>query len=123
MLAPGGLLMYSTCTFAPQEDETQAAKLLANHPEIELLPLDVPFGSPGEANRCGGFALDVSRVRRIWPNQGGEGHFMALFKKSEESKAPHHAKKKRVSTEKQTGCRLESFSKELFSGSCRALDP
>ena len=34
------------------------------------------------ANRTGGLPLDVSKVRRIWPCQGGEGHFMARLVKA-----------------------------------------
>ena len=81
MLAPGGQLVYSTCTFAPEEDEGQVAALLQRHPEFTLADalgnVDYTFGSEGEANRTGGLPLDVSKVRRIWPCQGGEGHFMA----------------------------------------------
>ena len=35
-LAPGGQLVYSTCTFAPEEDEGQVAAFLQRHPEFEL---------------------------------------------------------------------------------------
>ena len=80
-LAPGGQLVYSTCTFAPEEDEGQVAAFLQRHPEFELADalgnVDYTFGSEGEANRTGGLPLDVRKVRRIWPCQGGEGHFMA----------------------------------------------
>ena len=41
-----------------------------------------PSGSPGEENRTGGLPLDVSLVRRIWPCQGGEGHFVARLVKA-----------------------------------------
>lgn len=86
MLAPGGEIVYSTCTFAPEEDEGQAAAFLARHPEFQLADVlgnvDYTFGSPGEANRTGGLPLDVNLVRRIWPCQGGEGHFIARFVKA-----------------------------------------
>ena len=85
-LAPGGELVYSTCTFAPEEDEGQVAAFLQRHPEFTLADVlgnvDYPFGSEGEANRTGGLPLDVSKVRRIWPCQGGEGHFMARLVKA-----------------------------------------
>ena len=88
VLAPGGQLAYSTCTFAPEEDEAQVAAFLARHPEFELADalgnVDYTFGSEGEANRTGGLPLDVSKVRRIWPCQGGEGHFMARLVKAGE---------------------------------------
>ena len=86
MLRPGGKLLYSTCTFAPEEDEGQVAAFLARHPEFALAHVfgrvDYSFGSAGEANRTGGLPLDVSKVRRIWPCQGGEGHFMARLVKA-----------------------------------------
>ena len=86
VLAPGGQLVYSTCTFAPEEDEGQVAAFLQRHPEFELADalgnVDYTFGSAGEANRTGGLPLDVSKVRRIWPCQGGEGHFMARLVKN-----------------------------------------
>ena len=85
VLAPGGQLVYSTCTFAPEEDEGQVAAFLARHPEFALADalgnVDYTFGSAGEANRTGGLPLDVTKVRRIWPCQGGEGHFMARLVK------------------------------------------
>ena len=85
-LAPGGELVYSTCTFAPEEDEAQVGAFLARHPEFTLLPVleyaAAPFGHPGEANRCGAHPFDVSLVRRIWPCDGGEGHFIARLRKA-----------------------------------------
>ena len=85
-LAPGGQLVYSTCTFAPEEDEAQVAAFLQRHPEFALADVlgnvDYTFGSAGEENRTGGLPLDVSKVRRIWPCQGGEGHFMARLVKA-----------------------------------------
>ena len=85
-LAPGGEMIFSTCTFAPEEDEEQVAAFLQRHPEFTLADVfgnvDYSFGSPGEANRTGGLPLDVSKVRRIWPCQGGEGHFIARLVKA-----------------------------------------
>ena len=85
-LKEGGRLVYSTCTFAPEEDEGQVAAFLQRHPEFTLADVlgnvDYSFGSEGEANRTGGLPLDVSKVRRIWPCQGGEGHFMARLVKA-----------------------------------------
>ena len=86
-LAPGGLLVYSTCTFAPEEDEGQVGRFLALHPEFELLDCGVSFGAPGEENRCGEHPFPAGLTRRIWPAQGGEGHFMAKLKKSPEAPA------------------------------------
>ena len=39
MLRPGGQLLYSTCTFAPNEDEEVVSYLLENRPDMELMEL------------------------------------------------------------------------------------
>ena len=59
---------------------------MQRHPEFTLADalgnVDYTFGSEGEANRTGGLPLDVTKVRRVWPCQGGEGHFMARLVKA-----------------------------------------
>ena len=94
LLAPGGVLVYSTCTFAPAEDEAQIAAFLARHPEFTLCDLSgCGFGRPGEENRApAGFAAGC--CRRIWPADGGEGHFMAKLQKAADAEAPSTPKVK-----------------------------
>lgn len=81
-LRPGGRLVYSTCTFAPEEDEAQVGEFLARHAEFSTVPCGVGFGSPGEAARCGEHPFCAQHTRRIYPCHGGEGHFMAVLEKS-----------------------------------------
>ena len=45
------------------------------------------FGAPGEENRCGEHPSPAGLTRRIWPAQGGEGHFMAKLRKSPDAPA------------------------------------
>lgn len=74
MLCPGGVLVYSTCTFAPAEDEDMIRWLLDKYPDLTLQPIDTA-------------ALDISdgEIRgtgRIYPHrQRGEGHFVARLMK------------------------------------------
>ncbi len=57
MLKPGGVLVYATCTFAPQENEQNAAWLVQEYPSLRL-----------------------TAQEQIWPHlQRGEGHFAARF--------------------------------------------
>ena len=73
MLKPGGRLVYSTCTFAPEEDEMTVAAFLEAHPEFEPEELEVPWFVPVEN---GG--------HRLWPHKLlGEGHFAAVLRKKE----------------------------------------
>lgn len=89
-LAPGGVLLYSTCTFSPEENEMQIGKFLQTHPNFTLCDamqgVNDPFGSPGEENRMGEYSYPVHYTRRIWPCQGGEGHFIAKLQKQGEAR-------------------------------------
>ncbi|MBQ8647762.1 MAG: RsmF rRNA methyltransferase first C-terminal domain-containing protein [Oscillospiraceae bacterium] len=93
-LTEGGLLVYSTCTFAPEEDEMQVGAFLERHPEFELLDCGVEYGCAGEKNRCGEFQYAVEKTRRIWPCNGGEGHFMARLRKNSRGEGEKDARLK-----------------------------
>ena len=63
MLKPGGVLVYSTCTFNALENEKTIEDFLQNHPEFTF-----------------------EKSLRIWPHKDkGEGHFAARLVKSGES--------------------------------------
>lgn len=96
LLAPGGVLVYSTCTFAPAEDEAQIAAFLAKHPEFTLCDLSgCSFGRPGEGNRAPDHPdFHAEYTRRIWPADGGEGHFMAKLQKAADAEMPNQPKVK-----------------------------
>lgn len=113
LLAPGGVLVYSTCTFAPAEDEAQIAAFLVRHPEFTLCDLSgCGFGRPGEENRApAGFAAGC--CRRIWPADGGEGHFMAKLQKAADAEAPNPPKVKPSKAVKPPAEWLE-FAKAYF---------
>lgn len=77
MLKPGGMLLYSTCTFSVLEDENTIACLLSQHPEMQLLEL------PKKAGFQDGIA-PYPQCIRIYPHRvEGEGHFLALLQKKE----------------------------------------
>ena len=82
MLKPGGMLLYSTCTFSRLEDEDNVNFLLESHPEMELVPFNLA-SVPGSADGIG-----LNGCMRLFPHRmKGEGHFLALLrKKSEGSK-------------------------------------
>lgn len=83
MLAPGGRLIYSTCTFAPCENEG-VAEYIMDMPDMRLVPIDMPYFS-GANGKWIGSDKDFSGAKRIFPHKNkGEGHFLALFEKSGE---------------------------------------
>ena len=72
LVRPGGRLVYSTCTFAPEEDEGAVAAFLEAHPEFEPEVIAAPWFVPVEN---GG--------HRMWPHKLlGEGHFAAVLRKN-----------------------------------------
>ena len=69
----GGRLVYSTCTFAPEEDEETVAAFLEAHPEFTPEPVEAPWFVPGE-----------NASYRMWPHKLlGEGHFAAVLRKTQ----------------------------------------
>lgn len=86
MLKPGGTMLYSTCTFAPAENERTITHLLRERPEMEIIPMEEYEGfAPGLTSFDGEeFHESCQLCRRIWPHKmAGEGHFLALLHKKE----------------------------------------
>lgn len=75
MLKPGGLLLYSTCTFSPKEDEENIRFILSEAPELEAVPIPLEHGfSRG---------TDETSIRLFPWKLRGEGHFTALLRKKD----------------------------------------
>lgn len=90
MLKPGGSMLYSTCTFSPEENEGTIAYLLENYPEFHVVnPLEgrekdgvsydgFSFGRPEWVNG----PEELKNCIRLWPHKiNGEGHFITLLQK------------------------------------------
>jgi 16S rRNA (cytosine1407-C5)-methyltransferase len=81
MLRVGGRLVYSTCTFAPEENEMLIARMLERYGEaLEL----VPAAGANGLTQYGELTLDprVAGCRRLWPQRDGcEGFFAAIVEK------------------------------------------
>lgn len=90
MLKPGGRLAYSTCTFAPEEDEGTVLRFLEKHPEF-VIDLEIDYEkyyqmgfSQGYSEWIGDSTKAVANTIRIFPHKvEGEGHYIAVFRKKE----------------------------------------
>lgn len=86
MLQPGGLMLYSTCTFAPAEDEEVISWLLKERPELSLVPMTEYEGFSKGVPAWGDGNPELEKCVRIFPHKmSGEGHFLALLKKEGQS--------------------------------------
>ena len=81
MLRPGGRLVYSTCTFSPEENEGSVAAFLRRHPDYRVERVTAPWFAPGRPEWGGGDPA-LAGTFRLWPHKlKGEGHFAAVLRR------------------------------------------
>jgi len=117
MLKPGGELIYSTCTFAPEEDEQVVAWLLENYPTLSVVPIDKPAGVDDGRPEWADGNLDLTKTARLFPHHlEGEGHFIAKFKLADEAIAESQERKVAQSNLTPEQQKLwQTFQAELLS--------
>ncbi|CAG7650898.1 Ribosomal RNA small subunit methyltransferase F [Paenibacillus allorhizosphaerae] len=98
MLRMGGRLVYSTCTFSPEENEAIIAEFLDEHPAFEVVPAIAGHAgfAPGRPDwlASGRYARagEVAGTARLWPHRlRGEGHYAAVLRHRGEADAPRAA--------------------------------
>jgi len=110
MLKPGGRLVYSTCTFAPQENEGAVSRFVESHPAFSVVAVDAPWFDPGRPAWTADPAEGIERTFRLWPHKlRGEGHYAAVLEK----KRPPCAK----------GAAEQSEAGGLYAGKMTATPP
>ena len=156
LVRPGGYLAYSTCTFAPQEDEAVIERFLrlsqqrgeycfeiaaiehlagldpgrpewipaASNPMAEEAEAWAAITGEGKAGRANAVsaARSLAQARRIWPHRSpGEGHFIALLRRSDggasrhTSRPPTHSKRGKTNLDQAQAVRLfMAFVQETF---------
>lgn len=104
-LRQGGVLVYSTCTFSYDEDEGVVKGFLRAHPEFVQEEIPAEFGRRD---------LDGGPGRRIYPMDGGEGHFVARFRRVGENSPA--AGEHRDVLKGQAAAMARELISELFAG-------
>ncbi|MDD6208797.1 MAG: RsmB/NOP family class I SAM-dependent RNA methyltransferase [Clostridiales bacterium] len=133
LLKPGGMMLYSTCTFSSVENEDSIIYALAKYPELSLVPVPKDYGFADGRVDLVSEEIPISEERkktiantaRLWPFRiQGEGHFVALLKKEGECQRGSFEKKgihpDFVKLPKEildflshTGCSFEGYRPEL----------
>lgn len=111
-LKPGGELIYSTCTFAPEEDEQVVEWILKNYPEFELVDIPKYAGMDAGNPDFGNGNLELTKTVRLMPHHfKGEGQFVAKLKLKEKIIETKKAKKKGKNSLNITNEQLQYFEK------------
>lgn len=127
MLKPGGTLVYSTCTFAPEEDEQNAAWLLATYPGLTMVPIKKYPGMDDGRPEWADGNPDLAKAVRLFPHHiAGEGHFIAKFQLAATGSEPAVSgqakkKKKHRKSHQQDGVTKEQW--QFFSDFCQWFMP
>lgn len=69
LLAPGGILLYTTCSILPQENEQVVSEFLQAHADTSIKPIEVDWGVP------------TQNGRQLLPAAGHDGFFFARLAK------------------------------------------
>lgn len=87
MLKTEGILCYSTCTFAPEENEGTIEWFLGEFPNYAVLDIQKVEGMDKGQPQWANAREDLNKCVRFWPHKAkGEGHFIALLQKKETAK-------------------------------------
>ena len=83
MLKKHGVLVYSTCSLEPEENEMNIDWLLGKYPEMHLEEMNLDIGDPGLTEIFDKtLNPEIKKCRRFWPEKTGtEGFFIAKMKK------------------------------------------
>lgn len=118
MLRPGGRLVYSTCTFNPQENEAVIEDFLQQQPNFRLTSVKhAAMYKSGQREWVPGAIAPLQQTARLWPHAlRGEGHFIAVLERraqDEQSGTPRLAKPPRLAPQAQK--HLRRFIQETLS--------
>lgn len=125
MLRPGGRIVYSTCTFAPDENEGSVSRFLLRHPEFFIVKVEKRNGmSGGVPEWTKNPAKGIEDTIRLWPHKlEGEGHYLAVLEKSKEAEGGYRGYCKNGEQEglKEKDCKeylefSEQFLKKKLTG-------
>lgn len=84
MLRPNGRMVYSTCTFSPEENEGVISRFLRAMPEFSVAVVEAPWFDRGRPEWIDEPADGLEHTFRLMPHKlRGEGHFAAVLTRAD----------------------------------------
>ena len=109
-VAPGGYLLYSTCTYSTEENEEIVAYILEKYPDFHLVPC-----ASGVAEHTADGVGELTLCRRFYPHIcRGEGQFVALLKRDDGDSFGNLVKDARTPLGKADAAVAADFFKETL---------
>ncbi|MDD2980486.1 MAG: RsmF rRNA methyltransferase first C-terminal domain-containing protein [Hespellia sp.] len=113
MLKPGGMILYSTCTFDQLENEDTISYLLEEYPEFHVVPMKEYEGFSHGILKDGQ-REELKNTVRIFPHKmHGEGHYLALLQKGEAPAASLPPRRGLVTAKESLPAELAQFFEDV----------
>ncbi len=120
LVKANGYLIYSTCTFAPEENEQLIAKFLAENNNFELVDL-VFRGTSRAEKEWSQSSYNLEKAIRLWPHKiTGEGHFVAKLQNTGANSKKFKAAKINKASKKETELWLKFLEKNSIKNPVEA---
>ena len=117
LVANGGYLLYSTCTFSLEENEETVLWFLRSHPDYELIPTNEAIHAVTKAGvrLAGAEDIPLNFCRRFYPHiADGEGQFVALMQRKTSDLPTIHYKDASVALSKEEAKISDGFIKSTL---------
>lgn len=117
MVRTGGKLVYSTCTFSPEENEGVISQFLKKNPFFELVGMTRHDGfQKGRPEWVDCPVHHLDKTIRIWPHHvEGEGHFIAALHRKDGKQPAFKRKQPARAQDKKQLAHYESFAKDYLN--------